>query len=232
MSLGKRFVAELTGTLVLVFTGCGAAIFGGNLGAEGVALAFGLAAAAMAYAFGAISGAHLNPAVSAAHAIAGKLPVKDLLAYAAAQLLGALLGSWLVHVVSTGRAGTLVALSTLASNGYGAHSPNQFGVVTCLLVETLIGFILALVVLSVGTRRAHAPAAVGATLALVHLLALPITNASANPARSTGPAVVSALVGNAEAWALGQLWLFWAGPITGGLLAGLVFDLVFNANVD
>jgi aquaporin Z len=227
MSLNKKFAAELIGTFWLVFAGCGSAvissIFGGmGIGLLGVALAFGLSVTTMAYAIAHISGCHLNPAVSVGLAVAGRFPGRDVPTYILAQVIGAALASWLLYLIASGRPGFDIGAG-FAANGYGVHSPGLYVLSACALVEIILTFMFVFIILGATDRRAPealAPVAIGLALTIANMVAIPITNASINPARSTGPALV---VGG---WAIGQLWLFWVAPVAGAVLAGLVYPAV------
>ncbi len=230
--LSKKFLAELIGTFWLVFGGCGSAVLAAvfpyaqaesnplGLGFLGVSLAFGLTLLTMAYAIGHISGCHINPAVSFGLWASGRFPGSQLLPYIVAQVLGAILAGGLLYGVANGRAGfELSGSNPLATNGFGAHSPGGYGFWSALIIEVLLTFIFLLVIL--GTTHKNAPLGfagvpIGLSLVLIHLISIPVTNTSVNPARSTGVAV----------WAGGesmaQLWLFWVAPIVGALLAGWV----------
>jgi aquaporin Z len=218
----RILAAEFLGTFVLVFGGCGAAVLAGDrIGYLGIALAFGLTVIAMAYAVGHLSGAHLNPAITAGVAMSGRLPWRDVPGYVAAQVAGAVLASWVLYAIASGRAaGPDPVTAGFAANGYGAHSPGGFGLGASLLAEVTLSFLLVFTVL--GATNPQAPVqfaglAIGGVLALIHLVGIPVTNTSVNPARSTGPATV---VGG---WALAQLWLFWVAPLLGGLGAALAY---------
>jgi aquaporin Z len=221
----RKLVAEFVGTFVLVFGGCGSALFAAafpsvGIGLLGVSLAFGLTVLCCAYAFGGVSGCHLNPAVSVGLATAGRFPAKDLPGYIIAQVAGAILASAvLVFLLQAQPGGYDPAIGGLAANGFGEHSPGKYNMVAGLVAEIVLTFIFLSVI--IGATSDHAPAgfagiAIGLALTLVHLIGIPITNLSVNPARSTGPAI---FVGG---WALGQLWLFWVAPIAGAILAGLL----------
>ncbi len=223
MSLGKKATAEFIGTFWLVFGGCGSAILaaaypGLGIGFLGVALAFGLTVLTMAYTIGHISGCHLNPAVSVGLAVGKRFPAKDLPAYIIAQLLGAVVAAIVLFIIATGKPGFDVG--GFASNGYGAHSPGGYGLGACLIAELVLTFMFLMIILGATDKRApqgFAPLAIGLGLTLIHLVGIPVTNTSVNPARSTGPALV---VGG---WALQQLWLFWVAPIVGASIAGVVY---------
>jgi len=224
MSMTKRSAAEFVGTFWLVFGGCGSAVLAAafpevGIGLMGVALAFGLTVLTMAYAIGHISGCHLNPAVSIGLWTGGRFPASELLAYIIAQVLGAITGAGILYLIASGKAGFDVS-SGLASNGYGAHSPGGYSLMSGLVAEVVLTFMFLIIILGATDRRApqgFAPIAIGFGLTLIHLIGIPVTNVSVNPARSTGPAV---FVGG---WALEQLWLFWLAPIVGALLAGFVY---------
>ena len=227
MSLGRRAAAELLGTFWLVFGGCGAAVLSAafpqvGIGLLGVAFAFGLTVLTMAYAIGHISGCHLNPAVSVGLAVGKRFPVSDLLAYVVAQVAGGVAAAAVLYVIASGKAGFDLS-GGFASNGYGIHSPGGYSLVACLTAEVVLTFMFLVIILGATDRRApqgFAPIAIGLGLTLIHLIGIPVTNLSVNPARSTGPAL---FVGG---WALEQLWLFWLAPIVGGALAGVVYPLL------
>lgn len=226
MSLRIRAGAELLGTFWLVFGGCGSAVLSAafpdvGIGLLGVALAFGLTVLTMAYAIGHISGCHLNPAVSVGLAVARRFPASDLPAYIAAQVIGGIAGAGVVYLIASGKAGFLVS-GGLASNGFGAHSPGGYSLVACLVAEIVLTFMFLMIILGATDRRApqgFAPIAIGLGLTLIHLIGIPVTNVSVNPARSTGPAL---FVGG---WAIEQLWLFWLAPIVGALLGGVIYPV-------
>jgi aquaporin Z len=230
VSLVKRCIAEFFGTFWLVFGGCGAALYAAGfpslgIGFLGVAFAFGLTVLTMAYAIGHISGCHLNPAVTLGLVAGKRFPAKEILPYWIAQVAGALVASGVLYIIFTGR--DTWALNGFASNGYGAHSPGGYSLLACLVAEMLLTFFFILVILGSTDERAAkglAPLAIGLCLTLIHLISIPITNTSVNPARSTGPAIVVAAGG--DFWALGQLWLFWVAPLIGGLLAGLFYNAI------
>jgi aquaporin Z len=229
MSILKRAGAEFVGTFWLVFGGCGSAVLaaafpGLGIGFVGVALAFGLTVLTMAYAIGHISGCHLNPAVSLGLWACKRFPAEDLPAYIGAQLLGGIAGAGVLYLIAIGKKGfTLVA--GFASNGYGAHSPGGYAFLACLICELVMTFIFLIVILGSTDDRApkgFAPIAIGTTLTLIHLVSIPVTNTSVNPARSLGPALF------AGGWALGQVWLFFVAPIAGALAAGFVYRFVIE----
>jgi aquaporin Z len=224
MSIGKRAGAELLGTFWLVFGGCGSAVLAGHeIGWLGVAFAFGLTVLTMAYAIGHVSGCHLNPAVSIGLVVAKRFDSKDLLPYVLAQVAGASAAAALLYVIATGKAGFSVVDSGFAANGFGKHSPGEYTMVAALVAEVSLTFVFLFIILGATDERApsgFAPIAIGLGLTLIHLVGIPITNLSVNPARSTGPAL---FVGG---WALSQLWLFWVAPIVGAVLAGVAYPLV------
>jgi aquaporin Z len=220
----RRCFAEFLGTSWLVFGGCGSAVLaaafpGLGIGFAGVALAFGLTVLTMAFAIGHISGCHLNPAVSVGLAAGKRFPASELPAYIVAQVAGAVTGAGVLFVIASGKAGFDLS-GGFASNGYGAHSPGLYSMGACLLTEVVLTFAFLMINLGATDRRApqgFAPIAIGLGLTLIHLIGIPVTNLSVNPARSTGPAL---FVGG---WAVEQLWLFWLAPIVGALLAGLAY---------
>ena len=227
MPLGKRAAAEFIGTFWLVFGGCGSAVISAafpnvGIGLLGVALAFGLTVLTIAFAIGHISGCHLNPAVSVGLVVGKRFPASDLLAYVVAQVAGGIAGAGVLYVIASGRAGFDLA-GGFASNGYAAHSPGGYSLVACLVAEVVLTFMFLMIIQGATDRRApqgFAPIAIGLGLTLIHLIGIPVTNLSVNPARSTGPAL---FVGG---WAVEQLWLFWLAPIVGAAIAGLVYPLV------
>ncbi len=229
MSLSKRAVAELFGTFWLVFGGCGSAVLaaafpGLGIGFAGVALAFGLTVLTMAFAIGHISGCHLNPAISVGLWAGRRFPGSELLPYIAAQVLGAIAAAGVLFVIASGKAGFSLA-GGFASNGYAEHSPGGYSLLACLVAEVVLTFAFLFVIMGATSKRApagFAPIAIGLCLTLIHLVGIPVTNTSVNPARSTGPAL---FVGG---WALEQLWLFWVAPILGGLLGGVVYKWLFE----
>ncbi len=226
MSLGKKATAEFIGTFWLVFGGCGSAVLAAaypdlGIGFLGVALAFGLTVLTMAFAIGHISGCHLNPAVSVGLLAGKRFPARELPAYVIAQVLGGIVAGAVLYLIASGKAG--FTLGRFASNGYAEHSPGGYSLLACLVAEVVLTFMFLMVILGATDRRApqgFAPIAIGLALTLIHLIGIPVTNLSVNPARSTGPAV---FVGG---WALQQLWLFWIAPIVGAALAGLVYPAV------
>jgi aquaporin Z len=224
----KKFAAEFIGTFGLVLIGCGAAVLGGfeHVGQLGIALAFGLALVAMAYGIGPISGCHINPAVSVAMRIAGRMSNNELILYVIAQCLGAIVGAGALYLIATGKTGWNINDSGLGQNGYGPLSPGQYALWSCLVFEVLATFLFRAVVLGVtqpGQPTQIAGLAIGGTLAAIHIVGIQVTGVSVNPARSLGPAL---LVGG-EAFA--QLWLFIVAPLIGAVLAGLAFRSNFLA---
>ena len=222
--MSKRLSAEFIGTFWLVLGGCGSAVLaaafpGLGIGFVGVALAFGLTVLTMAFAIGHISGCHLNPAVSVGLVVGGRFPATDLFPYIIVQVLGAIAGAGVLYVIASGHAGFDVGAG-FASNGYAEHSPGGYSLPACLVSEVVMTFMFLVVILGSTDERAPkglAPIAIGLCLTLIHLISIPVTNTSVNPARSTGPAL---FVGG---WALAQLWLFWAAPVVGAALAGFAF---------
>ena len=223
----KQYGAEFLGTFWLVLGGCGSAVLaagfpGLGIGFAGVALAFGLTVLTMAYAIGHISGCHLNPAVSIGLWAGGRFPAKQLLPYIIAQVLGAIVAGGVLYVIASGQAGFDVTKG-FASNGYGAHSPGGYSMLSALVIEIVLTMFFLIVILGATDRRApagFAPLPIGLALTLIHLISIPVTNTSVNPARSTG---VALYVGD---WATSQLWLFWLAPIIGALLGALAYRLI------
>jgi aquaporin Z len=225
----NRLLAEGVGTFWLVFGGCGSAVLAAafpqvGIGLLGVSFAFGLTVLTMAYAIGHISGCHLNPAVSVGLMVGKRFPASDLPGYIGAQVVGAILGAGVLYLIASGKAG--FDLGGFASNGYGEHSPGGYSLTAALLAEVVLTFMFLFIILGATDSRVpqgFAPIAIGLGLTLIHLIGIPITNLSVNPARSTGPAL---FVGG---WALGQLWLFWIAPMIGAALAGVVYPLVADS---
>jgi len=223
-------LAELFGTFWLVFGGCGSAVLAAafpkvGIGLLGVSLSFGLTVLTMAYAIGHISGCHLNPAVSVGLCTAKRFPAKELPAYVAAQVIGAIAAGGVLYVIASGSQGFSLA-SGFAANGFGEHSPGGYSLVSALVAEFVLSFFFLFVILGATDSRApagFAPIPIGLALTLIHLIGIPVTNLSVNPARSTGPAV---FVGG---WALAQLWLFWLSPIVGAVFAGLAYPGLFGS---
>ena len=229
MPLGKRAVAEFFGTFWLVFGGCGSAVLaaafpGLGIGFAGVALAFGLTVLTMCYAVGHISGGHLNPAVSVGLVAGKRFPASELLPYVIAQVVGGIGGAGVLYVIASGKAGFSLS-GGFASNGYAEHSPGGYSLLACLVAEMVLTFFFLMIIMGATDKRApqgFAPIAIGLGLTLIHLIGIPVTNLSVNPARSTGPAI---FVGG---WAITQLWLFWVAPIIGGAAAGVVYKTIFG----
>jgi aquaporin Z len=226
--MGKRLAAEFLGTFWLVLGGCGSAVLAAafpsvGIGLLGVSFAFGLTVLTMAYAVGHISGGHFNPAVTVGLFAARRIPASDVLPYIVAQVIGAVLGAGVLYLIASGQAGFDAAASGFAANGYGAHSPGKYALVSALVAEVVMTFMFLVIILGSTDRLAPpgmAPLAIGLALTLIHLISIPVTNTSVNPARSTGPAL---FVGG---WALAQLWLFWVAPIIGAALAGIVYPML------
>ncbi len=229
MSITKRATAEFFGTFWLVFGGCGSAVLAAGfpslgIGFVGVAFAFGLTLLTMAFTIGPISGCHINPAVSVGLWAGKRFPASDLLPYIIAQVAGGIAASGVLYVIASGKAGFTLA-GGFASNGYGEHSPGGYSLLACLVAEVVLTLFFLFIIMGSTEERApkgFAPIAIGLSLTLIHLISIPVTNTSVNPARSTGPAL---FVGG---WALGQLWLFWVAPIVGGALGGFIFHNLFG----
>ncbi len=228
MSIWKRAGAEFLGTFWLVFGGCGSAVLATslslNIGILGVAMAFGLTVLTMAFAIGHISGCHLNPAVSLGLWAAKRFPASDLPAYIVAQLLGAIFGAFVLWIIASGKAD--FKLAAFAANGYGDHSPGKYSLIACLICELVMTFMFLIVILGSTDENApkgFAPVAIGLALTLIHLVSIPVTNTSVNPARSLGPAIF------AGGWALGQVWLFFVAPIAGAIGAGFAYTFFTQA---
>lgn len=223
----KKLIAEFIGTLWLVLGGCGSAVIAAaypelGIGFVGVALAFGLTVLTMAYAIGHISGCHLNPAVSIGLAVAGRFDKKDLFPYIIAQLLGAIAGAAILYMIATGKPG--FELGGFAANGFGEHSPAGYNIISAFVAELVLTFMFLIIIL--GATHSKAPKgmaglAIGLGLTLIHLISIPVTNTSVNPARSTSQALFAD-----GSWAIPQLWLFWVAPILGAILAGLVYNML------
>jgi aquaporin Z len=232
MQLSKRLTAELFGTFWLVLGGCGSAVLAANfagpvhglgIGFVGVSLAFGLTVLTMAYAIGHISGCHLNPAVTVGLTVAGRFPARDVVPYIAAQVVGAVLGAFVLSIIASGQPGFDLIGSGFASNGYGDRSPGHYSLAAAFVCEVVMTGFFLFVILGATDKRApagFAPIAIGLCLTLIHLISIPVTNTSVNPARSTGPAL---FVGGA---AVDQLWLFWAAPIIGAIIAGVLYPMI------
>jgi aquaporin Z len=224
ISSAKKYVAEMIGTLVLVLMGCGSAVLaGGQIGFAGISFAFGLAVLAMVYAIGGISGCHINPAITIAMLASKKIGAKDAVMYVVFQCVGAVMGAGLIYSIALGKPGYSLALNGLGQNGYDSASPGGFTLPAAFIAEVVLTFVFLLVVLGSTSDLApkgFAGVAIGLSLALIHLVSIPITGTSVNPARSLGPAV---FVGGT---ALNQLWLFWVAPIIGGLIAAAVWKVL------
>lgn len=230
--MGRKLLAEALGTFWLVFGGCGSAVlaaaFGGTdsnlgIGFVGVSLAFGLTVLTMAFAIGHISGCHLNPAVTLGLVAGGRHDAKEAGGYILAQVVGGIAAGAVLYVIATGKAGA--EIGDFAANGYGEHSPGGYSLLAALVTEVVLTFFFLLIIMGSTDARApagFAPLAIGLALTLIHLIGIPVTNLSVNPARSTGPAV---FVGG---WALAQLWLFWLAPIVGGVLGGITYRAVWS----
>jgi aquaporin Z len=228
MSLGKRCMAECVGTFWLVLGGCGSAVLAAafpqvGIGLLGVAFAFGLTVLTMAYSIGHVSGCHLNPAVSVGLVAGKRFPAGDLVPYVIAQTIGAVIAAGVLYLIASGKPGFDLAKSGLAANGYGDHSPGGYSMVAGLIVEVVMTAMFLFIIMGATDSRApagFAPIAIGLGLTLIHLISIPVTNTSVNPARSTGPAI---FVGD---WALAQLWLFWVAPIVGAVIGAMLYNVV------
>ena len=220
----RKYAAETIGTFWLTFAGCGSAVLAAafpqvGIGLLGVSLAFGLSVVTMAYAIGHISGCHLNPAVTIGLAAGGRFPSSEVVPYIVAQVIGAVVAAAILYSIASGKAGFSLS-GGFASNGYGEHSPGQYGLLSALLMEFVMTMVFLFVIMGATHGKApagFAPLAIGLALTLIHLVSIPVTNTSVNPARSTGPAL---FVGG---WALAQLWLFWVAPIAGGIAGGFLY---------
>lgn len=223
----QKYSAEFFGTFWLVLGGCGSAVLAAafpdlGIGLLGVSLAFGLTVLTMAFAIGHISGCHLNPAVSFGLWAGGRFPAKDLLPYIIAQVLGGVAAGGVLYLIASGKAGFDLSAG-FASNGYGAHSPGGYSLQAALITEVVMTMMFLIVILGATDKRApqgFAPIAIGLCLTLIHLISIPVTNTSVNPARSTG---VALFVGD---WAVAQLWLFWVAPIIGGILGAVIYRII------
>ena len=228
MPIGKRAAAEFFGTFWLVFGGCGSAVLAAGvpnvgIGYLGVALAFGLTVLTMAFAIGHVSGCHLNPAVSLGLVVGKRFPASELLPYVVAQVVGGIAAAGVLFIIASGIAGFDVHAG-FASNGYGEHSPQGYSMLAGLVAEIVLTAFFLMVIMGATDKRApkgFAPIAIGLCLTLIHLIGIPVTNLSVNPARSTGPAIL------AGGWALQQLWLFWVAPLVGGALGGGIYAMLF-----
>jgi aquaporin Z len=253
MPLTKRCIAEFFGTFWLVLGGCGSAVLAAaytevsaqgvsdakaaaaaslGIGTIGVSIAFGLTVLTMAYAIGHISGCHLNPAVSFGLWAGKRFPGSELLPYIVAQVGGAIVASLLIYAIAMGKTGyALTGTGPMATNGFGTHSPQGYTLLSCFIIEVVMTFMFLLVILGSTDRRApqgFAPIAIGLMLTLIHLISIPVTNTSVNPARSTGPALIVGLFGKTELF--GQVWLFWLAPILGAIAAGFFYNTVFESS--
>jgi aquaporin Z len=230
MSLGSRASAEFLGTFWLVLGGCGSAVISAafpevGIGLLGVALAFGLTVLTMVYAIGPISGCHLNPAVTVGLVTGGKFPATEILPYVVAQVAGAIVAAFVLSVIAGGKPGFDLVASGFAANGYAEHSPGKYSLAASFVSEVVMTFMFLIIILGSIHKRSptgFAGISIGLALTLIHLISIPVTNTSVNPARSTGPAI---FVGG---WALSQLWLFWVAPILGAAVAGIVHRGVFD----
>jgi aquaporin Z len=233
MPISKKITAEFIGTFWLVLGGCGSAVLAATfpntgIGFAGVALAFGLTVVTMAYAVGHISGGHFNPAVTIGLYAGGRIPATSILPYLAAQVAGAVVAAGVLYLIASGKAGFDLGAG-FAANGFGEHSPGGYSLLAGLTTELVLTFMFLFVIMGATDSRAPAalaPLAIGLTLTLIHLVSIPVTNTSVNPARSTGPAV---FVGG---WAMAQLWLFWAAPIIGGALGGFAYRMLLREKAE
>lgn len=230
MTMSQKLTAEFLGTFLLTFGGCGSAVLAAafpqlGIGFAGVSLAFGLTVLTMAYAVGNISGGHFNPAVTVGLTVAGRFPAGNVLPYIVVQVLGAVVAAGALYVVASGKPG--FEMAGFASNGYGDLSPGKYGLLSALVIEVVLTFFFLLIILGSTSSQApagFAPIAIGLALTLIHLISIPVTNTSVNPARSTGPAL---LAGGAY---ISQLWLFWLAPLAGAALAGVTGQMLFRVN--
>lgn len=223
-SLKVRCLTEVFGTFWLVLGGCGSAVFAApHIGFAGVALAFGLTVLTMAYAIGHISGCHLNPAVTVGLYVGKRFPAKDVAPYIISQVIGATIAAAIIYVIATGKAGFTLSGETFAANGVGAHSPDKYTLLAGFVCEVVMTFAFLMIIMGATHSKApagFAPIAIGLGLTLIHLISIPVTNTSVNPARSTGQALF------AQGWTLEQLWIFWVAPMIGAVLAGFVYPLL------
>jgi aquaporin Z len=232
MNLSNKLAAEFIGTFWLVLGGCGSAVLaaafpGVGIGLPGVSLAFGLTVVTMAYAIGHISGCHLNPAISVGLVVGGRFPASELVPYIVAQVLGAILAAFLLYYIASGQAGFVLSASGLAVNGFGDLSPGKYSMMAGLVTEVVMTAIFLFVIMGSTDKRgigSHAGLAIGLALTLIHLISIPVTNTSVNPARSTGPALALLMGGYDQA--LNQLWLFWVAPILGAIVGALAYKAV------
>jgi len=222
----KKYVAELIGTFALVLVGCGSAVIAGQyIGFLGISLAFGLTVLAMVYAIGSISGCHINPAITIAMLVAGKMKSKDAVAYIIVQCIGAIIAAGVLFVIASGQADYSLAVNGLGQNGYGTLSPGGYSLAACFIAEIVLTGLFLFVIFGSTSKDApkgFAGVSIGFSLILIHLVGIPITGTSVNPARSLGPAI---FVGGET---LSQLWLFWAAPVIGGILAAIVWKYIFE----
>jgi aquaporin Z len=233
MPLSRKLAAEFIGTFWLVLGGCGSAVLSAafphvGIGLLGVAAAFGLTVVTMAFAIGHVSGCHLNPAITFGLFVGGRHPAKEIVPYWVAQVLGAILAAWVLVIIAGGNGSDPLA-GGLAANGFGEHSPGHYSMAAGFLCEVVMTAIFLFVIMGATDTRANggfAPLAIGLTLTLIHLISIPVTNTSVNPARSTGPAVF------VQGWALGQLWLFWVAPLLGGAIGAVVYQLTAAAKLE
>ena len=227
----KKYFAEFFGTFWLVFGGCGSAVLAAafpelGIGFAGVALAFGLTVLTMAYAVGHISGGHFNPAISVGLFVGGRFAAKDLLPYIVAQVIGAISAAAVLYLIASGKAGFDATTSGFASNGFGEHSPGGYNIVSALVIEIVLTAFFLIIIMGATDKRApagFAPIAIGLALTLIHLISIPVTNTSVNPARSTGVALFQG------GWAIEQLWLFWVAPIIGGAIGAVIYRFIADA---
>ncbi len=232
MPLSRKLAAEFIGTFWLVLGGCGSAVLSAafphvGIGLLGVAAAFGLTVVTMAFAIGHVSGCHLNPAITFGLFVGGRHPAREIAPYWAAQVLGAIFAAWILVIIAGGNGSDPLA-GGLAANGFGEHSPGHYSMAAGFLCEVVMTAIFLFVIMGATDTRANggfAPLAIGLTLTLIHLISIPITNTSVNPARSTGPAVF------VQGWALSQLWLFWVAPLVGGAIGAVVYQLTAAAKL-
>lgn len=227
----RKLMAEFLGTFVLVLGGCGSAVLAATfpemgIGFTGVALAFGLAVMVMAFAVGPVSGGHFNPAVTFGLTLGGRFPLSQVMPYILAQLTGAVAAGAVLFLIASGEANFDVVASGFASNGYGEHSPGGYNLLSCMLIETVLTALFIIVILGAtdkGAAAGFAPIAIGLTLTLIHLIAIPVTNTSVNPARSTGVALFQG------GWAVSQLWMFWLMPLIGAALGGVIYRYLLES---
>lgn len=230
--MNKRLWAEAFGTFWLVFGGCGSAVLAAafpqlGIGFAGVALAFGLTVVTMAYAVGHISGGHFNPAVTVGLFAGGRIPARDVVPYVLAQVVGGIAAGAVLYLIASGKAGFDASASGFASNGYGEHSPGGYSLAAAALAEVVLTAFFLIVIHGATDKKApagFAPLAIGLALTVIHLISIPVTNTSVNPARSTGVAIFQG------GWALGQLWLFWIAPLVGGILGGLIYRTLLQSD--